>query len=84
MESEKTCVSAEWTRRCVEALLRRDPSLPADIAAELASQMAALGVWREADPGGAVSAIFGPTAATSPVDELMNSRSQRSTSFWSV
>lgn len=64
MKSEQMCVPAGWTQRCIEALIQRDPSLPAGVAAEMAIQMATLGLWRDNDPGRAVKGIFQSTAAS--------------------
>lgn len=68
MTPEQTCVPPGWTQNCIQALRRRDPSLPPGVAEELAKQMAGLGLWRENGPAGAVNSICDPLrgAAESP------------------
>jgi hypothetical protein len=62
MKTDRTCVPPGWTQRCIEALMRRDSSLPQRVAEEMATQMAGLGLWHENDPAVAVNSIFELTA----------------------
>jgi hypothetical protein len=50
----------EWTARCAAELVSRDPSLPRQVAQDLARQMSELHLWRFESPTEAIRAVLGP------------------------
>jgi hypothetical protein len=76
---------AGWTQQCIEVLMQRDPSLPEDVAAEMANQMTSLGLWRDRDPRGAVSTIFELSGTYGQFVEVTNPDATRLPgSVWSL